>query len=412
MEFSTMDYEFDQRDIDSLVEELHCTEEMAKISLSQNNHDPVHALMYLTMVMEGDATDSPDSSMDIDGDSFRLSSSDEGLVPLNLEPIFTRALETGAPLPSLTELIGPRPIPQRQSAHPMPPRPDITEEVSVATVVVNQETCCICMDGFDGTRNTTLKCGHMFHTDCVLENVATARTNKNMCPLCRDEMCGEIVCPEVAELQEYASALEIDMEESREERRNYKNAILYFHDKAEQQNFDLMEAKRDFQVNDKEILALRNALRRTQQHLSMEIVRGHTTLIPYKKCSQCRSYGHNRRMCMSIPSTFIKEKQSYYYHYAGELVGENAVMEAIMPEGVLYDTINEHFETSSNPGNAGILIGHVAVSAAAEATRAAVPADSFRVVDYPPFVVPEATRAAVPAADSFLVVGNPPFASV
>ena len=355
--------EFYQGDIDYLVSETQCSEEVAKLALSHNNHDPIYSLMYLEIVI-GEPSDSSDSSMDIDGDSF---DNDLTRTVRRLDPLFARALETGGPLPSLTEIIGPRPVPQRQSAYPMPARPDITEGVSPDTISSNtygateesvpyvgvQDSCCICMDSFDGTRNTTLKCGHMFHTDCVLENVATARTNKNMCPLCRDEMCGEIVCPEVAELQEYASALEIDMEEHREDKKNYKNAILYLFDKAEQQNFDLMETKRDFQVNDKEILALRNALSRSQQKLSMEIVRGETTEL-YKKCSQCKCYGHNRRMCMRISSTFKKEEQSYYYHYAAELLGDDAVMEAIMPDGVLYDAINEHFVDSirqvGNPG--------------------------------------------------------------
>jgi len=332
MEFGTNPIsEFDQQDIDSLVGELVCTEEMARMSLSHNNHDPVHALMYLTEILGDTPPGSLDSSMDVDGDSFMVASSDGELGPLNLEPILNRAFEMGTP------------------------SSDTTDGTTVATVVVDQETCCICMDGFDGTRNTTLKCGHKFHTDCVFENIATAGSNKNMCPLCRTEFCSDIVYPKVDELREYSSVLENELEERVRVEEHCRNSILYLYDKVEQQNFDLMETKRDFKVNDREILALRNALCRSQQHLSMEIVRGNTTKT-YKKCSQCKCYGHNRRMCMGIPSTFKKEDQSYYYHYSAGLLSSDAVMEAIMPDGVLYDAINEHFEDEEpvrqvgNPG--------------------------------------------------------------
>ena len=307
--------------------ELHCTEEVARISLSHNNHDPVHALMYLTAILEVPPSDSLDSSMDVDGDSFMVASSDGELVPLNLEPILNRACEMSTP------------------------RADITDETTDA----EEETCCICMDGFDGTRNTTLKCGHKFHTDCMFENIATAGSNKNMCPLCRTEFCSDIVHPKVDELREYSSVLENELRERVIVEEHCRNAILYMYDKAEQQHFDLMETKRDFKVNDREILALRNALSRSQQNLSIEIVRGETTKL-YKKCSQCKCYGHNRRMCMDIPSTFKKEDQSYYYHYSAGLLSSDAVMEAIMPDGVLYDAINEHFEDEEpvrqvgNPG--------------------------------------------------------------
>ena len=329
MEFSTNVWssEFDQGDIEFLMTELHCTEEVARISLSHNNHDPVHALMYLTAILEVPPSDSLDSSMDVDGDSFMVASSDGELVPLNLEPILNRACEMSTP------------------------RADITDETTDA----EEETCCICMDGFDGTRNTTLKCGHKFHTDCMFENIATAGSNKNMCPLCRTEFCSDIVHPKVDELREYSSVLENELRERVIVEEHCRNAILYMYDKAEQQHFDLMETKRDFKVNDREILALRNALCRSQQNLSIEIVRAETTKL-YKKCSQCKCYGHNRRMCMDIPSTFKKEDQSYYYHYSTGLLSSEAVMEAIMPDGVLYDAINEHFEDEEpvrqvgNPG--------------------------------------------------------------
>lgn len=313
--------EFNQRDIDSLVDELVCTEEMARMALSQNNHDPVYALMYLAAQMDDAPPDSLDSSMDVDGDSFMVASSDGELSPLNLEPILNRAFEMGTP------------------------SSDTTDGTTVATVVVDQETCCICMDGFDGTRNTTLKCGHRFHTDCVLENIATAGSNKNMCPLCRTEFCSDIVHPKVDELREYSSALENELGERARVEEHYRDAILYLHDEVERQHFDLMETKRDFKVNDKEILALRNALSRSQQNLSMEIVHQEgNTIGVYKKCSQCKCYGHNRRLCMSIPSTFKKVKRPYFYQYSSELLDSSQVMEAIMPDGVLYDAINDHFE--------------------------------------------------------------------
>ena len=46
------------------------------------------------------------------------------------------------------------------------------------------EECPICMDSLTGDRSTTtLRCGHTFHVDCIVQ----ALRRSALCPMCRDK---------------------------------------------------------------------------------------------------------------------------------------------------------------------------------------------------------------------------------
>ena len=299
--------DIDTIDINYLMGVLGCSEEKAIISLLDNNYDPVYALASYSF------DDGEDSSMDVDGPSY---DEDEGLVisEVNISNVSnqeTVVVET----------------------------PD-----SIISEISEQTSCCICMADFDDNiRTSKMKCGHKFCTDCIMENIANAPTNKNKCPLCRFEICSEIVCPEVKELEEYAQVIESQVDDIQETTLHYKNALLYLYDENEERSLMLWKSRAVEEIRNKEIVALRSALKRSHQHLSAEIVRGHTTLIPYKKCSQCKCYGHNRRMCMSIASNFTLASNFDTVIDERTLRDTKDIINSIMPDGNLYDTISNHF---------------------------------------------------------------------
>jgi len=110
--------------------------------------------------------------------------------------------------------------------------PDCIEE-KTSSVIEDQPTCCICMDTLDGSRNITLKCDHIFHTDCFLENMAQAPSNKHKCPLCREEICSEVSVKRVAELEDEIVALENTLDDKDTRLGYVTDAMIYFHDADE-----------------------------------------------------------------------------------------------------------------------------------------------------------------------------------
>ena len=47
----------------------------------------------------------------------------------------------------------------------------------------NNDTCSVCLDDFDAaSQKTSLKCGHTFHVDCIINCLRKS----NECPNCRD----------------------------------------------------------------------------------------------------------------------------------------------------------------------------------------------------------------------------------
>ena len=347
----SIESEFNQEDVDYLMDETQSSESRVKQALIDNNHDPIHALAYMVSL------EMSESSMDIDEDSFMSSEATGILEPRSLdaefesrgEPIVvdipsisTQVLRIESPLPFSAEI--------NSSSVPAPvfARGGI-EAKKTADTEEGEDSCVICLGSFEGARTTTTKCGHRFHTDCIFGNISSAPSNKHACPLCRSDMFSPITSTKEEEIREYAQILEADNEERRERVHHLQSAVLYLYDKCEQQSFDLIETKRDFKVDDKEILALRNALSRSQQKLSSEIVMA-SNESRYRKCSQCKCYGHNSRLCMSIGSTFTKERVrgnsllKFHYAFNTEFRSSKDIIESIMPDGELHEEINEHFE--------------------------------------------------------------------
>ena len=62
---------------------------------------------------------------------------------------------------------------------------------------ITAPTCSICLNELDDATSMT-KCGHKFHTDCLLNSVAKNSgteegTTRSKCPLCRATICDDVV---------------------------------------------------------------------------------------------------------------------------------------------------------------------------------------------------------------------------
>lgn len=212
-----------------------------------------------------------------------------------------------------------------------------------------EETCCICMDTFDGTRNTTLKCGHKFHTDCIFGNISSASSNKNRCPLCRDEFCPEISVQEVDDLEEQLEAIENTLYDKNKDITNYRRAIYYLYDENEELYNTVTRLQRDKKTATHLSKKFLKTIHRLQLKLSKEIKENGSTK-SYKKCRLCGEYGHNIVRChrQSDQSNVLFGKM--YYKYArSDLIFNpkkrpaKEIITAIFPGGELYDAIDDHF---------------------------------------------------------------------
>lgn len=212
-----------------------------------------------------------------------------------------------------------------------------------------EETCCICMDTFDGTRNTTLKCGHKFHTDCIFGNISSASSNKNRCPLCRDEFCPEISVKEVDDLEEQLEAIENTLYDKNKDITNYRRAIYYLYDENEELYNTVTRLQRDKKTATHLSKKFLKTIHRLQLKLSKEIKENGSTK-SYKKCRLCDEYGHNIVIChrQSDQSNVLFGKM--YYKYArSDLIFNpkkrpaKEIITAIFPGGELYDAIDDHF---------------------------------------------------------------------
>ena len=295
--------------------------------------------------------DGSDSDMDIDGNSFFSEILEE---LSNLESL---GIHIDSDFDDLDEI-----IPETRTVNWSFPDDEDTKEISIEEIGCSsikqkkedgeekeEETCCICMDTFNGTRNTTLKCGHKFHTDCIFGNISSASSNKNRCPLCRDEFCPEISVKEVDDLEEQLEAIENTLDDKNEDITHYRKAIYYLYDENEELYNTITRLQRDKKTVNHLSKKFLKTIHRLQLKLSKEIKENGTTK-SYKKCRLCGEYGHNIVRChlQSDQSSVLFGKM--YYKYARSELRFNPtnrpakeIITAIFPGGELYDAIDDHF---------------------------------------------------------------------
>ncbi len=225
--------------------------------------------------------------------------------------------------------------------------PDSVDDTS-SSIIEEQSTCCICMDSLNDTRNITLKCGHIFHTDCFLENIACASSNKHKCPLCREEICSEISVKRVVELEDEIVALENTLSFQDERLTYVSDSVVYLHDKLEESEGHILELKHSNKIVKKETNSLWKALKRSQDKLDKEITMN-KNFDSYKKCKFCTKYGHNLQMCAERKGGEFDKKYElersfpYVLKFAEAYIPYDNVVKSVLPGGNLYDTVAGHF---------------------------------------------------------------------
>ena len=193
--------------------------------------------------------------------------------------------------------------------------------------------CCICMgEVSSSTRNTTLKCGHTYHTDCIMENIAKTPSNKNKCCLCRVDFCSEISVTNTDELDTFQDFYE-------EERSGWMDSVLFLYDSYEAMKYANLENEEKVIHLKKENDKLVKSLIRTQSKLSQEITSNENHK-KYKKCSLCKCFGHNSKTCNLSPRENISWKTSY--EFPENLVAKRDLIYSIQ-SGHLGELIREHF---------------------------------------------------------------------
>ena len=178
-------------------------------------------------------------------------------------------------------------------------------------------SCTICLSDLDGKRRTTTKCGHEFCSDCILDNIALSKTNKNKCPNCREDICSSIE-PEINwSTQRHIEGLEAETRSLSRQRHSLKktNNELTSKNKKHIQNIfklkynnaELMGECEYYTIkyheNLKQKLLLMDANRKLREKLKISQTRladnvkiySAGSLLPH--CSNCYEDGHSTEEC-------------------------------------------------------------------------------------------------------------------
>ena len=159
--------------------------------------------------------------------------------------------------------------------------------------------CVICMGDISEVEKANTKCGHTFHTACLLENLATG-PNGFKCPMCRTDMCSE-PCKDIKEY----SAHQLNYIDYLETEINcHEDWVLYFYDQADLHLVNYLELLAENKHLKKKTTNLTNNLKKSQANLSKTLVDLRSVTRSDKrimKCSRCNFLGHNKKTCQVRP---------------------------------------------------------------------------------------------------------------
>ena len=90
-------------------------------------------------------------------------------------------------------------------------------------------SCVICLGDITDNLRANTECGHTFHTKCLLENIVKGQAGHN-CPMCRAELCPDVV----VSIKEENEILEGAVYFLEEELKAHQDWVLYFHDLSDE----------------------------------------------------------------------------------------------------------------------------------------------------------------------------------
>jgi len=163
--------------------------------------------------------------------------------------------------------------------------------------------CVICLGDISDSEKANTKCGHSFHTACLLENLATGPSGFK-CPMCRTEMCSE-PCQGLKEDNihqgDYIERLveEIDLQDDR---------VLYLYDQCDNYLEKSLRSNAEKKYMATKISKLEKTLKRSQSNLSKALFDLNLIAKSDKrltKCSRCNFLGHNKKTCQINPAEKI-----------------------------------------------------------------------------------------------------------
>lgn len=198
--------------------------------------------------------------------------------------------------------------------------------------------CAICLDDIEDKDKATTECGHVFHTRCLLENLATGEQGFK-CPMCRYEMCSD----KDKDVKEYSQILEDSVDFLEGDLSLHRDWVLYFYDECDELKGQSKKQKEEIKYLKKSLSKCYKNLKNSQSNLSktvFDLDMLQTEKKRYIKCSRCNFLGHNSQSCQIKPkkNKFINPiKISNKLRNKGELFAD-------LREGELSKLVENHFE--------------------------------------------------------------------
>ena len=180
-------------------------------------------------------------------------------------------------------------------------------------------SCTICLGELD-ERTTKTKCGHEFCSDCILDNIAISKTNKNKCPNCREDICPPVEPSIGWSTQIHIEHLEeevLSLSRQRHSLKKTNNELTSKNKKHIQNIFKLKYNNAElmgeceyytikYHENLKQKLLLMDANRKLREQLKISQTKEECALITNHPCLNCKGE-HTMKNCPSFLKILLSD---------------------------------------------------------------------------------------------------------